>query len=59
MHVNDASAMTTDRAWVIGIIRPHLKDATLERQDIAPTPTVGAASFAAATDTPHLCGHTK
>lgn len=40
-------------------MRPPFEDATLEGRDVTPTPTVGADNFAAATNTPHLGGHTK
>lgn len=39
--------------------RPPLEEATLVGRDVAPTPTVGAESLAAATNTPHMGGHTK
>lgn len=42
-----------------GVTRPPPDEATLDGRDIAPTPTVGAESFAEATNTPHLGGHTK
>ncbi len=42
-----------------GVTRPPLEEATLDGRDVAPTPTVDAESFAAATNTPHLGGHTK
>ena len=42
-----------------GVTRPPLEEATLVGRDVTPTPTVGAESFAAATNTPHLGGHTK
>jgi hypothetical protein len=44
---------------VTGVMRPPPEEATLEGRDITLIPTVGAESFAAATNTPHLGGHTK
>ena len=50
--------VTRPEGWE-GVIRPPLEEATLVGRDVMPTPTVGAESFAAATNTPHLGGHTK
>lgn len=50
--------VTRPEEWE-GVIRPPLEEATLVGRDVMPTPTVGAESFAAATNTPHLGGHTK